>query len=87
MANTFRLLAAMLIVAMLGSIGVGFWSFSLPRPDEFWAEVSIAHYVLGLITVFGILGVHCLVFIYFLGTGRWVKEVTLAYRMPDAPKR
>src|SRR5262249_52307807 len=26
-----------------------------------------------------------LVFIYFLGTGRWVKEVALAYRMPDDP--
>jgi hypothetical protein len=25
------------------------------------------------------------VFIYFLGTGRWVKEVALAYRLPDVP--
>jgi hypothetical protein len=25
------------------------------------------------------------VFIYFLGTGRWVKEVANAYRLPDAP--
>ncbi|MBY0229877.1 MAG: hypothetical protein K2W96_11400, partial [Gemmataceae bacterium] len=31
------------------------------------------------------LGLHSLVFIYFLGTGRWVKEVTLAYGMPDEP--
>src|SRR4029079_2179514 len=24
-------------------------------------------------------------FIYFLGTGRWVKEVAIAYRIPDEP--
>src|SRR5205085_869860 len=26
---------------------------------------------------------HCLVMVNFLGTGRWVKEVCLAYRLPD----
>src|SRR5581483_9935852 len=26
-----------------------------------------------------------LIFTYFLGTGRWVKEVTLAYDLPDEP--
>ena len=26
-----------------------------------------------------------MIFIYFLGTGRWVKEVTLAYGLPDEP--
>jgi hypothetical protein len=26
-----------------------------------------------------------LIFTYFLGTGRWVKEVKLAYDLPDAP--
>jgi hypothetical protein len=29
--------------------------------------------------------VHCLIFTYFLGTGRWVKEVALAYQLPDEP--
>ena len=43
------------------------------------------HFTLGLFTVFGSLFVHCLIFIYFLGTGRWVKEVTLAYQLPDEP--
>jgi hypothetical protein len=33
-----------------------------------------------LLTLF----VHCLIFTYFLGTGRWVKEVALAYGLPDA---
>jgi hypothetical protein len=47
--------------------------------------VYTAHFLLGLFGVLLTLAVHCLIFIYFLGTGRWVKEVTLAYRLPDEP--
>jgi hypothetical protein len=43
------------------------------------------HFYLGLLSVSTTLALHCLVFIYFLGTGRWVKEVALAYRLPDEP--
>src|SRR5262249_46051098 len=43
------------------------------------------HLYLGLFGVMFNLGLHCLVFIYFLGTGRWVKEVALAYELPDVP--
>jgi hypothetical protein len=43
------------------------------------------HLYLGLFAIFFNLGLHCLIFIYFLGTGRWVKEVALAYGLPDAP--
>ncbi len=43
------------------------------------------HFCLGLFAVLLTLAVHCLVFIYFLGTGRWVKEVALAYGLPDSP--
>jgi hypothetical protein len=85
MTDIFRLLAAILTLAILATMGVGFWSLSLPHDSEFWAHVFIAHYFLGLCTVIGALGVHCLIFIYFLGTGRLIKEVTLAYQMPDAP--
>jgi hypothetical protein len=84
MTHTFRLLAVTLTLFILATIAMGFWSFALPR-DEFWAHVFMVHYFLGLFTACYILFVHCLVFIYFLGTGRWVKEVTLAYRMPDEP--
>ena len=85
MVHTFRLLATLLTLAILAAIGVGFWSLALPHNDEFWSGVFIVHYYLGLFTAIGILFVHCVIFIYFLGTGRWVKEVTLAYRMPDEP--
>jgi hypothetical protein len=45
----------------------------------------LLHIYLGLTAGITTLGVHCLVFIYFLGTGRWVKEVALAYAIPDRP--
>ncbi|MBI2806523.1 MAG: hypothetical protein HYX68_16200 [Planctomycetes bacterium] len=84
MAQTFRTLAIFLTIAILSTILVGFWSFLShgPRTDK---DLYIVHFVLGLSTAIGILLVHCLIFIYFLGTGRWVKEVTIAYQMPDEP--
>src|SRR5205085_6973028 len=49
------------------------------------SDAYMLHFYLGLTAVLLTLGVHCLVFIYFLGTGRWVKEVALAYGLPDEP--
>jgi hypothetical protein len=43
------------------------------------------HFLIALGTELLTLAVHCLIFIYFLGTGRWVKEVKLAYQLPDEP--
>jgi hypothetical protein len=84
MAQTFRTLAIFLTIAILATIGLGFWSFFTPglRADK---DIFIVHFLAGLFTSLGILLVHCLIFIYFLGTGRWVKEVTIAYQMPDEP--
>src|SRR5438045_5752329 len=45
----------------------------------------LIHFYLGLISAIATLLVHCLIFTYFLGTGRWVKEVGLAYGLPDEP--
>jgi len=45
----------------------------------------LVHFSLGLAAAVVTLLVHCLIFTYFLGTGRWVKEVTLAYDLPDEP--
>ena len=43
------------------------------------------HMVSGMISAVFTLLVHCLIFTYFLGTGRWVKEVAGAYHLPDEP--
>lgn len=85
MAETFRRLAAALTMAIVATMAVGFWSFFTPPDAEAKDQRYILHFFLGLATVIGGLFVHCLVFIYFLGTGRWVKEVAIAYRIPDDP--
>ena len=45
-----------------------------------WHDI---HFLLGLLTVLAGLLVHSIVFTYFLGTGKWVKEVVRVYRLPD----
>jgi hypothetical protein len=84
MTRTFAVLAALVTLLLLATIGVGLWHFVTEDPVR-KADIFIIHFVLGLCTAIGVLLVHCIIFTYFLGTGRWVKEVTLAYRLPDAP--
>jgi hypothetical protein len=83
MFRTFRACAALLTLAMLAAIGFGIWSFFLERDSPLKQDIFFVHFYLGLVTALGILLVHCIIFTYFLGTGRWVKEVGLAYRLPD----
>jgi hypothetical protein len=46
-------------------------------------DLFLAHILLGLLASFAVLGTHCLVLTYFLGTGRLIKEACLAYGFPD----
>lgn len=76
-------LTAFNLVALFAAFGVGWMSFltgSRANPDD---SKFLLHIYLGLMAVTTTLGLHCLVFIYFLGTGRWVKEVSLAYGLTD----
>jgi hypothetical protein len=45
-----------------------------------WHDV---HFLVGLLTVLAGVLVHSIVFTYFLGTGKWVREVARVYRLPD----
>lgn len=89
MTSTFRVSAIALTMLMVLTIGVGFWSFFLPRdtPDAALHKntIFLIHFYLGLAFALGALLVHCLIFTYLLGTGRWVKEVGIAYQIPDEP--
>jgi amino acid transporter len=79
----FRLAAVTsfsLVAAFVAGL-VSFFSGGVRSPGPAYP----LHFYLGLFAVLLTLAVHCLIFIYFLGTGRWVKEVALAYRMPDQP--
>jgi hypothetical protein len=77
MARLFRILAVLNGLALVVTFAVG-------AASKFWDhDAYLPHFTLGLFTAIGTLLVHCLIFTYFLGTGRWVKEVGLAYRLPD----
>jgi hypothetical protein len=82
MTRLFRIVAILNIVLLLTVFGSGVYSWlrdgSLKNTD-----VYLVHFVLGLTTALTTLFVHCLVLTYFLGTGRWVKEVCIAYGIPD----
>lgn len=71
--------------ALAAAFLVGWLSFARGSRANIDDPTYLLHVYLGLVAVTTTLGVHCLVFIYFLGTGRWVKEVALAYRIPDEP--
>ncbi len=85
MTRIFLTLAAANALALTTAFALGCWS---KLTDGLHAPASSAyllHFLVGLFTAVGTLLTHCLIFTYFLGTGRWVKEVTLAYDLPDEP--
>jgi len=84
MTRIFTTLAIFVILCLLASMAVGFVSMAL-EVSELKKDVFLAHFFLGLTTALVILLIHCIIFTYFLGTGRWVKEVGLAYDLPDEP--
>jgi hypothetical protein len=85
MTRILARLAAFNFFVLLLAFAVGWlsrWRGGLLNGDD---PTYPMHFYLALAAVLLTLGVHCLIFIYFLGTGRWVKEVAIAYRLPDAP--
>ena len=85
MTQILARLAVLVLLLLLSAAGVGIWSFLLEARKDAGSSLFLAHIYLGLAAPLAGLGAHCLVFIYFLGTGRWVKEVCLAYGIPDEP--
>jgi hypothetical protein len=85
MSQILGRLAAVNLLTLVVTFAVGVLSLlrgSAANPND---STYMLHFGLGLFSVLLTLAVHCLIFIYFLGTGRWVKEVAIAYRLPDEP--
>jgi len=82
MTRIFRLIAPLNVLLMLMAFGSGIISW-LRHGSERGSDIYLLHFLLGLTTALTTLFVHCLVLTYFLGTGRWVKEVCVAYGLPD----
>jgi hypothetical protein len=78
-------LAAFTMLLLLTTYGVGWLSWSRGGVTQADDSTYMVHFALGLTTVLVCLAVHCVIFIYFLGTGRWVKEVGIAYKLSDEP--
>jgi hypothetical protein len=85
MARIFKIMAALDTLLLLASYALGIASKLLHGVEHAESPIFWYHWLLGLATAVVTLFVHCLIFTYFLGTGRWVKEVKLAYRLPDEP--
>jgi hypothetical protein len=85
MARIFLGLAGLDGLALLVTFGVGLLSMSRGSLANGADPTYLVHFILGLTTVLLNLAVHCLIFIYYLGTGRLVKEIALAYDLPDRP--
>jgi hypothetical protein len=73
------LLVPLILLVALGAGMLAQAAPTTPTPDQ----VYLIHFTAGLFTALGALFVHCIIFTYFLGTGRWVKEVGIAYELPD----
>lgn len=85
MTRIFTSLAVLNALALVASFAAGVaskLSDGIHHPQD---PIYLIHFSLGLFTAMATLLVHCLIFTYFLGTGRWVKEVGLAYGLPDEP--
>ncbi len=82
MTRIFLVFVALTALALVASAVSGTVSW-LGHGLTSEGSLYLTHFVLGLFTAVAVLLIHCLAITYFLGTGRWVKEVCLAYDLPD----
>jgi hypothetical protein len=85
MTRIFATLASINGLALIATFLFGVWSWLHGAVRQSSDSLYLIHFTLGLFSAIGTLLVHCIIFTYFLGTGRWVKEVKIAYNLPDAP--
>ncbi len=85
MTRIFLTLASLNALGLLASFLLGTVSMIRAGVRNPADPIYQIHFLVGLFTAIGTLLVHCIIFTYFLGTGRWVKEVGLAYALPDTP--
>lgn len=85
MTRIFLTLASVNALALVVSFLLGLTSMLRHGVENALDPTYQVHFLVGLLTAILTLLVHCIIFTYFLGTGRWVKEVGLAYSLPDDP--
>lgn len=68
---------------LLASYVVGLIAMGEARAPGTPDPWHLVHFLLGLFTLLTTLLVHSIAYTYFLGTGKWVKEVVRVYKMPE----
>ncbi len=83
----FLMIRYFLVLAVTGSsllaadfvLGV-FAAGEAPAPHAIWRGL---HVLFSLLSVVLLLGIHSIVYTYFLATNKWAKEVVRVYQLPD----
>ena len=57
--------------------------FATGEPHGPGAIARGVHVLFSLATVVALLGIHSIVYTYFVATGKWAKEVVTVYQLPD----
>jgi hypothetical protein len=81
MIRYFLVLAVLGGSLLLADMVLGFVAASeVPGPHAVGRAV---HLLFSLLTVVVLLGIHSIVYTYFVATGKWAKEVVAVYGLPD----
>jgi hypothetical protein len=81
MIRYFLVMAVTGASLLVANFVVGSFATSDPRgPGAIARQV---HVLFSLVTVVTLLGIHSIVYTYFVATGKWAKEVVQAYQLPD----
>jgi hypothetical protein len=81
MIRYFLVLAVMGGSLLIADMVLGFMAASeVPGPHAVGRAV---HLLFSLLTVVVLLGIHSIVYTYFMATGKWAKEVIRVYGLPD----
>ncbi|QEH35808.1 hypothetical protein OJF2_43650 [Aquisphaera giovannonii] len=81
MIRTFLVLAVTGTSLLAANFVLGLLASGEPRgPHAVWHAV---HLLFSLATVIGLLGIHSIVYTYFMATVKWAKEVVRVYGLPE----
>jgi hypothetical protein len=81
MIRIYLILAVTAVSLLLAAFATGMAASASPRVEvRAWGGVHLAT---SLTTVIAVMGIHSLIYTYFIATVRWVKEVSLAYDLSD----
>jgi predicted MFS family arabinose efflux permease len=81
MIRYFLVLAVTGVSLMLADSVLGFIAASEPFDPH--AHGRTIHLLFSLLTIIALLGIHSIVYTYFMATAKWAKEVVRVYQLPD----